>query len=122
MTKKIDWLDEPEQHDYTAALSYLSLHYPIQTAGDIVHALHRADVVEFKAKDIVRASGLPLLDDCNSHVEHNLEKIEDGKKLSPILLVRGELLVIADGYHRVCAVYLYDEDAMIPCKITGVVE
>jgi uncharacterized protein (DUF1015 family) len=26
-------------------------------------------------------------------------------------------LVIADGYHRLCAVYKVDEDAMIPCKI-----
>jgi hypothetical protein len=117
--KKIEWLDEPEQHDYTAALSYLSLHYPIQASGGLVHALRHAEVEEFKAKDIFRASGLPLLDENNSHVEHNLEKIEDGKKLSPILLVRGAQLVIADGYHRVCAVYLHDEDALIPCKIVG---
>ena len=26
-------------------------------------------------------------------------------------------VVIADGYHRLCAVYSYDEDAVIPCKI-----
>ncbi|OXC78557.1 hypothetical protein BSU04_11230 [Caballeronia sordidicola] len=26
-------------------------------------------------------------------------------------------LIIADGYHRLCAVYTFDEDAMIPCKI-----
>jgi hypothetical protein len=26
-------------------------------------------------------------------------------------------LVIADGYHRLCAVYSFDEDAMIPCQI-----
>jgi len=29
---------------------------------------------------------------------------------------RGKL-IIADGYHRLCAVYTFDEDAMIPCKI-----
>jgi hypothetical protein len=115
---KIRWLDEPEQHDFTAALSYLSLHFPIPAAGDYVHALRLAQTVEFKAKDIARASALPLLDESNSHVEHNLEKIEEGKKLSPILLVRcnGKLL-IADGYHRVSAVHLHDEDALIPCRI-----
>jgi hypothetical protein len=26
-------------------------------------------------------------------------------------------VVIADGYHRLCAVYTFDEDAWIPCKI-----
>ena len=26
-------------------------------------------------------------------------------------------LVIADGYHRMCAVYLFDEDTRVPCKI-----
>ncbi len=26
-------------------------------------------------------------------------------------------LIIADGYHRLCAVYKFDEDAMIPCRI-----
>jgi hypothetical protein len=25
--------------------------------------------------------------------------------------------IIADGYHRLCAVYSYDENAVIPCKI-----
>jgi hypothetical protein len=29
---------------------------------------------------------------------------------------RGKV-VIADGYHRVCAAYTFDEDALIPCKI-----
>jgi hypothetical protein len=26
-------------------------------------------------------------------------------------------VIIADGYHRLCAVYSVDEDALIPCKI-----
>lgn len=118
MPHTIKWLDEPEQHDFQAALSYLSLHFPIAVSGDYVHALRCAEPSEFKAKDIARASGLPMLDEKNSHVEHNLEKIEDGKKLSPILLVRTpEKLLIADGWHRVSAVHLHDEDALIPCRI-----
>jgi hypothetical protein len=44
-----------------------------------------------------------------------------GKQLSPVLLVRGTLgaypLVIADGYHRVCAAYHTDENAEVPCKL-----
>jgi hypothetical protein len=41
-------------------------------------------------------------------------------RLSPLLLVRDEKngrVVIADGYHRLCAVYEIDEDAWVPCKI-----
>jgi disulfide oxidoreductase YuzD len=52
--------------------------------------------------------------------EKDLKKIREGTKLSPLLLVRDRnhaKLIIADGYHRLCAVYSVDEDAMIPCKI-----
>ena len=41
-------------------------------------------------------------------------------QLSPLLLVRDPShgkLIIADGYHRMCAVYLFDEDTPVPCKI-----
>ena len=74
----------------------------------------------FKAKDVFRASSLSLLGVSNSHVEKNIDKIEDGKALSPILLVRDAALgrvIVADGYHRLCAVYHFHEDAEIPCKI-----
>jgi hypothetical protein len=56
----------------------------------------------------------------NSHVEKDRRKILSGKKLSPILLVRGDSkVIIADGYHRMCAVYSIDEDALIPSKIVS---
>ncbi len=76
---------------------------------------------QFKAKDIFRASGLSLLGVSNYHVKKDLSKIADGEKLSLILLVRreGERVVIADGYHRMCAVYSQDEDSLIPCKIVS---
>jgi len=53
-------------------------------------------------------------------VEKDLAKIREGSKLSPSLLVRDgdrAKVIIADGYHRLCAVYSVDEDAVIPCKI-----
>ncbi len=31
--------------------------------------------------------------------------------------VRHGKVVIADGYHRLCAVYTFSEDEWIPCKI-----
>ena len=117
---QIQWLDAPEDHDYPAALSYLNLAFDPETALRLVKALQAAPVARFKAKDIFRASGLSLLGTSNSHVEKNSKKIRDGQKLSPVLLVRDSThgkVVIADGYHRVCAAYTFDEDVFIPCKI-----
>jgi len=85
-----------------------------------VKELKRAGMSEFKSKDIFRAAGLPLLAVTNSHVKKNRLKIEAGQQISPLLLVRDSRVgkvVIADGYHRLCAVYSFDEDALIPCKI-----
>ena len=117
---KIKWLSEPEEHDYPAALSYLSLLYDEQTATPYVDKLKRASILKFKAKDIFRASGLSLLGISNTHVEKDQQKLQSGRKLSPLLLIRDSVngkVVIADGYHRLCAVYSYDEDVVIPCKI-----
>ena len=75
-----------------------------------------------KAKDLLRASRLPVLPPENVHVARDLKKVNQGKGLSPVLLVRGHLpsevaLTVADGYHRICASYHLDEDADIPCRI-----
>jgi hypothetical protein len=37
--------------------------------------------------------------------------------LSPVLLVSGDPLWIADGYHRICVSYHIDEKAEVPCRI-----
>ena len=116
----IHWLPKPEEHNYPAAQSYLSLIEDESAAKRLVGILRRAPVSHFKAKDIFRASGLSLLGVSNSHVEKDRKKIKNGKELSPLLLVRDRTrgkVVIADGYHRLCAVYSLDEDALIPCKI-----
>ena len=115
----IKWLKEPEEHNYPAALSYLSLLYKESEAGKLAKQLKTAVISSFKAKDIFRASSLSLLGISNAHVKRQ-RKIETGTPLSPLLLVRDAAngkLIIADGYHRLCAVYTYDEDALIPCKI-----
>jgi hypothetical protein len=117
---KIKWLSKPEEHDYPAALSYLSLIYNAKKAIVFVSKLKRAPISEFKAKDIFRASKLPLLGISNERFKRDERKIQTGKELSPILLVRDQTngkVIIADGYHRLCAVYSRHEDAVIPCKI-----
>ena len=117
---EVKWVAEPEEHDYPAAESYLLLLYPSDVAADLIKKLRSVPVSSFKAKDIFRASQLSLLGISNSHVEKDRKKIANGRELSPLLLVRDKIngkVIIADGYHRLCAVYSLDEDALIPCKI-----
>ena len=117
---EIKWLGEPEEHDYLAAKSYLSLIYDEVKANAYLGKLRGASISEFKAKDIFRASRLSLLGISNTHVEKDQQKIESGQALRPLLLLRDSTsgkVIIADGYHRLCAIYPYDEDAIVPCKI-----
>lgn len=121
-TPPIRWLPAPEEHDYPAAASYLSLIAPPQAVAELVTRLRSATSATFAAKDILRAARLPLLGTDNPHVASDLGKIRAGTPLSPILMVRGVLatdarLEIVDGYHRVCACYHADENTAIPCLV-----
>jgi indole-3-glycerol phosphate synthase len=120
----VTWLDDPEDHDYDAAADYLSLIAEAGAVTKTVAALKVAPPTFRKAKDILRAATLALLTASNVRVNGDLAKIAAGKRLSPILLVRGDFqtaapLQIADGYHRVCASYLTDENTPIPCRLVS---
>ena len=77
MAKEADvrWLDAPEEHDFPAAESYLSLTYDGRAAAELVRQLRRAPMASYKAKDIFRASGMSLLGISNAHVEKDRKKI-----------------------------------------------
>jgi hypothetical protein len=116
------WKPEPDAHDFPAALDYLTLILPSETAERLVEALRAAETSHRKAKDLLRASRLRRLPADNPHVASDLRKIKRRQPLSPVLLVRGDSpsgrpLEIADGYHRICASYLTDENADIPCRL-----
>ena len=120
MTPTVKWLPKPQKHDFQAAEDYLSLLMPPKQA--IIYrkklAAAKDDITHRKAKDILRASQLELLGEDNKHVASDLSKAATGAALSPILLLRGDgthPLVVADGYHRVCASYWIDENTDIPC-------
>lgn len=120
----VKWLDDPEDHDYAAAADYLSLISEADQCAATVDSLRAADTTLRKAKDVLRAARLELLPATNQRVTTDLAKIDAGKKLSPVLLVRGRVLdgvalQIADGYHRVCASYLTDENTPIPCRLVS---
>lgn len=116
------WNKKPESKDFDAARSFLALIYPGDRAQKLVNAMRKAKAVEHVAKDLLRASGLPLLRRGEAHVKDDLKKLHRGELLAPVLLVQGDLsrqraLVVADGYHRVCAICYYDEDAPVRCRI-----
>ncbi|HVC86696.1 MAG TPA: hypothetical protein VNC40_04625 [Gaiellaceae bacterium] len=116
------WKDEPDEHDFPAAADYLTLVVSEPAAAVLVDGLKRAEKVARQAKDLLRASRLTLLPRNNAHVAADLKKVSGGERLSPVLLVRGQAekglpLLVADGYHRICASYHLDEDADIPCRM-----
>jgi hypothetical protein len=117
------WKNAPDAHDYPAASQYLSLLVAEPTLREeLVAQLQAAPVAHYKAKDLLRASQLALLTSDNAHVMADLRKIRKGRPLSPVLLVRGDLLrgfplQIADGYHRICASYYINENTDIPCRM-----
>jgi hypothetical protein len=118
------WKDQPDDHDYPAAGDYLELLAAPDVVDAVIADLRTAPIVHKKAKDILRAAGLELLAPENPYVRRDLIKINNRKALSPILLVRGDFrtgvpAVIADGYHRVCAVHWADENIAIPAKIAA---
>lgn len=118
------WKSEPDEHDFPAAADYLALLAAPETVTAIIAALRSGATVTKKAKDILRATALPLLGADNPHVVDDLHKVRAGKPLSPVLIVRGDLgwgvaAQIADGYHRVCASWYLDENTEIPCRIVG---
>ena len=112
------WKDEPESEDFPSAQSYLSLLVGLDAAMKLAKALRKQKhLTTFAAKDILRASGLPLLGSDDSEVASDLEKIKRGEKLSPVLLVEGVPLWVADGYHRVCVSYHLNEKEPVPCRV-----
>jgi len=118
--KTIKWLKKPQINNYSAVYSYLSLIYDDTATVEFVKKIKASAIIEYKAKDIFRAANVSLLGISNKHVETDRKKIKKEIALSPILLVRDTSngkVIIADGYHRLCAVYSFDEDSVIPCKI-----
>ena len=118
------WKERPETHDFPGALDYLTLVLEEAVARKLVAALRKAPTQRKKAKDLLRASRLPLLSRDNPHVVGDLKKIKKGTPMSPVLLVRGNAgmdirLLVADGYHRICASWYRDENILIACRIVG---
>jgi hypothetical protein len=123
----LKWSEKQEDSDFEAAFKFLSLLCPNTRANAIVKGLRGSKLLEHAAKDLLRAAQLPLLPSDESHVSEDLKRIQKGKGLAPVLLVRGDLanglpLVVADGYHRICAVCYFDESAPVRCRIANIAD
>jgi hypothetical protein len=118
--KTISWLPKPAEKDYPGAELFLNLLFGPRQASAYVKKLRKAGIAEFQAKDILRAADIAIdkvqaYDWARQH-----DEIRDGAPLSPLLLVRrdnGGRLIVADGFHRLCAAFSADQDGPVPCKI-----
>jgi hypothetical protein len=118
------WTTQGAASDFEAARTFLSLLGPDAKVDAIVKNLVKAKIVEHAAKDLLRAAQLPLLPRDDPHVDADLKRIHKAKALAPILAVRGDFaqghpLIVADGYHRICAVCYFDENAPVRCRIVS---
>ena len=121
------WLDVPAKEDFASAERYLGLLFKSTVAQRLVQRLRKAHKIEYPAKDLLRASQTHLLDSNNPEVESDLKKIKKHKKVSPVLLVRGKgaigtTLTIADGYHRICASWHWDEKMAVACRLVDLID
>ena len=119
-TVEVKWLEKPVDKDYLSAETFLQLLYGAKKARRWAAALKDAKMVKFAAKDLLRASATPISEVQAFDWVRQQQAIAQGKQLAPILLVRqdnGGHLIIADGFHRLCAVFGVDQEALVPCKI-----
>jgi len=120
MSKPVKWLKKPRKKDYPAAQSYLSLSFGQKRAAQLIRQLRHAQMRRLPARDILRASRTPMAEvHAFDWVKQN-KAIKKGRAFSPILLVcgmHGEALVIADGFHRLCAAFAHDQDASVLFKL-----
>jgi hypothetical protein len=114
---KARWSGQPHAESYSAAANYLKLVFGQDFAREAIKKLRKSRLETFEAKDILRACGDPPQ---VTHIEEDCREILDGVKQSPLLLVRNMStgrVVVADGFHRLCAVFKLDSKAAVPCKL-----
>lgn len=118
------WHPRQQSEDCAHARAYLGLLFAPRAAAALATALGKAPVALHSAKEIVRAARLAPLPATNAKVAGDLRKIARGKKLPPILLVRGDAaldlpLIVADGMHRLSAAWYADETSEVACCLVG---
>ena len=78
MTKNEHWKSDPDPHDFPAASDYLSWAMRRAEALAVVRKLKAATLTQRLAKDLLRASRLPLLPSDDHEVARDLKKVRRG--------------------------------------------
>lgn len=121
-SSSVHWLDDAADSDYASAAQYLAL---IESPKAIEKALAEwkaAAVVPYKAVDLLRAAQLIIPKKDERPTREQIKKITQGDAISPVLLLRVAALkkvIVADGFHRICAAYRLDPDVEVQCKLAG---
>jgi len=108
------WKKDVDEHDYTAASSYLSIRFGAGKAEKMAAELRKLPVITRRANAILRATGRTPLPLSDPGVLKDLKKVLSGSKLSPVLVAEAD---IADGYHRISLAYALDPYAEVPLKL-----
>jgi len=120
VSKSVKWRKKPKEKDYASAHAYLSLLFGPRSAARLVKGLRKARLREIPARDILRASHTPMAEVEAFDWSTQHKDIKKGRAFTPILLVcgrHGDELVVADGFHRLCAAFARDQDAVVSFKL-----
>lgn len=120
MGASLKWSKKPKKKNYAAAKAYLDLQFGRKRASAITTRLKRASVKKCAARDILRASHTPMAEVKAFDWDKQIKDIKRGRRISPILLVCGEHgapVVIADGFHRLCAAFAFNQDVKVRFKL-----
>lgn len=116
------WLEDAVDGDYAAAAHYLALLETPKAIDKALTEMKTAPIVKYKAVDLLRAAQLSVPKAEERPTREQIKKIKLGEPISPVLLLRVGVLkkvIVADGFHRICAAYRLDPDVCVHCKLAG---
>ena len=119
---KVKWSKKGELADFAAAQKYLALLTSDAKAKALVAPCAKRSLSNTRRRTCCGRRNCRSCRAYDPHVDEDLKRIEKEKSLPQVLLIRGDMgrslpLVVADGYHRICAVIYFDESAPVSCRI-----
>lgn len=120
MSKSVKWRKRPRNKDYPAAEAYLALIMGPARARAMGRRLRAAKLRQLPARDILRASRTPMSEVRAFDWVRQNKDIRKGRRFAPLLLVcdsQTGKLIVADGFHRLCAAFAQDQNATVRFKL-----
>lgn len=120
MGKPVKWIKRPRKKDYPSAEAYLTLTLGQGRARRLIKRLRAAKLRKLPARDILRASRTPMSEVRAFDWVRQNKDIKKGRPFAPLLLVcdtRSGKLIVADGFHRLCAAFAQNQNANVRFKL-----